>query len=344
MIRPRGLATALAPVVLTAVTTLATAQPASAARRLRVDIACAAAVDRAPLLAALAIELAGTGWVLAGGGADASVAIDAAPCTSDAALELAFDAGPAGAQRIGPVALPPAARARGLALLIAETLSDLPAPVAPTSALFFGDPPGLTAPAAGPSALTAVAQPPIGPAPDPRAGTQIALTAVRRWYLLHPDQVATGARLTASHAALTRWLRVALDVGADHIDTPFHYYEMFAGRGGLQLGVQLPVTRRLTIELGGRSELAAAYATPATNYLITPSWLYSSSAGAILAATLDVSPSISARVELELTGILWADSAMLGYVPPSQPSPYGDPHNQQAFSRSIAFSLGLAIR
>jgi hypothetical protein len=35
---------------------------------------------------------------------------------------------------------------------------------------------------------------------------------------------------------------------------------------------------------------------------------------------------------------------MLGYVPPSQPSPYGDPHNQQAFSRSITFSLGLAIR
>jgi hypothetical protein len=294
---------------------LAVVLVASSARAEPVEIRCEAAVDRAELMAALALELHG--------GDPPAIAIDALPCEARSPVRVTLG------DETTELAVPKEIRARAIALLVAELVSvrpRAPAPIAiaalpaPDVRAEHLDPPPLGAPA-------------TRLAPD---GTEIAVMFVRRSYD-HPDQNANGARVVVG-TALPLGLRGSFDAGADQIATPYGF-DMIAGRIGGSLARRFGVMRRLVLEVGVRGELAGARVRPVADAMLDRRWLGAVGGGVTLAALVDVSASLRVRIELEAARIAAAQHLEMGWT-----AIEAAPTAQRAFTGSVALSLGLTIR
>lgn len=320
---------------------LASADPRDPARRITVDLRCVWSVDRAELLAALALELAGSGWDIAAedAGADLVVSLDASPCETSAAIRIGVADRRArrGAAVLDPIELAPGARARSLALLIAELLAaagDAPPPAEPPVAL-----PAPTAP------------PPPPPAErDERARSLIATglsAAFTATYISRYMKSSTGLRLTVARD-FRPWLRAAADLGGDRTGAAF---DLTVGRAGAQLGVRGAFNPRVSFDAMARGELAVAHVQPeaATEsdgrmwHLVTSrDWLGGLAGGGLFGAEVSVLSWLGVRLEVEATFVVAAHRVGYQWVPTNGS---GEPLYPQHVLRSgMGLSVGVVIR
>lgn len=232
------------------------------ALRLTVEILCPAAAPP-ELIPLLALELSRTPYAIVDTAPDLTIAVDATPCAPTSPLTLTFTPGPSPP----PLSLPPTARARTLALLLADLLPPPP--------------------------------PPPPPPPSLDSTLPLGLSYLHRSHS-HPITSGDGFRLSIPfRPRAIPHLTAALDLGLDEL-TSTTAVRVSSLRTGLFVGAYARLPRGLTTYAGLRAELAHSSGDSTLEEMsVTLRDTWSESASALLGAELAASSTIGLRVELE---------------------------------------------
>jgi hypothetical protein len=149
--------------------------------------------------------------------------------------------------------------------------------------------------------------------PTRTTSAELGVSLMHRLYE-HQEETATGVRASLSvPLPVLPFLRARLDLGGDHIATPYQF-SMLAGRAGLSVLARRDVVPRVAVEAGLRTEVLVGKLRHNDLIVLHRDWTAAWGAGVVAGTSLTLGAGLRLRVELAGELVLKSRAVVRSFV------------------------------